>query len=202
VNVILAHYQRNARRVGARHSSVPFETVHSELLPWLPPPPATILDVGAGIGRDALGLAERGHRVTAAEPSGAMRRAGRRRTAGAVVWIDDRLPRLPKLRAAPTRYDFILCSAVLMHVSPQGLAASLASMADLLNPGARLAVTLRTPQVEDPSDVFFDHPDPTLVSAAAETGLEAVASGRNADSQSRPVEWRWFVFQRVQGILS
>lgn len=196
MSAVLAHYRLNAGRVGARHSSVTFERVHSELLPWLPPAPAKILDVGAGIGRDAEGLAERGHQVTAAEPSGAMRDVGRRRTGGTVTWTDDRLPRLAKLRAAPTRYDFILCSAVLMHIPSRALVTSLRSMADLLAPGARLAVTLRATQASDPSDVFFDHPDSSLLTAASEAGLVAVVTGRNADSLSRPLVWRWFVFQK------
>jgi 2-polyprenyl-3-methyl-5-hydroxy-6-metoxy-1,4-benzoquinol methylase len=150
----------------------------------------------AGVGRDALSLAQLGYRVSAVEPSIAMREAGEHRTAGAVDWMDDSLPCLSGPIAGATRYHFILCSAVLMHVRPGSLPASLSSMSALLAPTGRLAVTLRAPQSDDPSNVFFDHSDQALLDAAASAGLEVVASGRNADSFVRPLVWRWFVFQK------
>jgi 2-polyprenyl-3-methyl-5-hydroxy-6-metoxy-1,4-benzoquinol methylase len=196
VSAVLAHYQRHGGRIGARHASLSFDEVHADLLPWLPKSPARILDVGAGVGRDALSLAQLGYRVSAVEPSIAMREAGEHRTAGAVDWMDDSLPCLSGPIAGATRYHFILCSAVLMHVRPGSLPASLSSMSALLAPTGRLAVTLRAPQSDDPSNVFFDHSDQALLDAAASAGLEVVASGRNADSFVRPLVWRWFVFQK------
>lgn len=196
MSAVLAHYQRHGGRIGARHASLSFDEVHADLLPWLPKSPARILDVGAGVGRDALSLAQLGYRVSAVEPSIAMREAGEHRTAGAVDWMDDSLPCLSGPIAGATRYHFILCSAVLMHVRPGSLPASLSSMSALLAPTGRLAVTLRAPQSDDPSNVFFDHSDQALLDAAASAGLEVVASGRNADSFVRPLVWRWFVFQK------
>lgn len=196
MSAVLAHYQRHGGRIGARHASLSFDEVHADLLPWLPKSPARILDVGAGVGRDALSLAQLGYRVSAVEPSIAMREAGEHRTTGAVDWMDDSLPCLSGPIAGATRYHFILCSAVLMHVRPGSLPASLSSMSALLAPTGRLAVTLRAPQSDDPSNVFFDHSDQALLDAAASAGLEVVASGRNADSFVRPLVWRWFVFQK------
>ncbi|MBI2261920.1 MAG: class I SAM-dependent methyltransferase [Caulobacterales bacterium] len=196
MSAVLAHYQRHAAEVGARHASLSFDAVHADLLPWLPEAPARILDVGAGVGRDALTLSQLGYRVSAVEPSTAMREAGERRTVGAVDWKDDSLPLLEGTTAGATRYDFVLCSAVLMHVRPESLPASLGAMSALLTPTGRLAVTLRAPQPGDPSDVFFDHSDQALLHGAASAGLERVASGRNADSFARPLVWRWFVFQK------
>jgi SAM-dependent methyltransferase len=192
----MAHYQRHAAEVGARHATLSFDEVHADLLSWLPKLPARILDVGAGVGRDALSLAQLGYRVSAVEPSIAMREAGEHRTAGAVDWMDDSLPCLAGPIAGAARYDFVLCSAVLMHVRPRSLPASLGSMSALLTATGRLAVTLRVPQSDDPSDVFFDHSDQALQDCAALAGLEVVASGRNADSFARPLVWRWFVFRK------
>jgi ubiquinone/menaquinone biosynthesis C-methylase UbiE len=56
----------------------------------------TVLDVGAGTGHGATWFATQGHRVTAVEPSAAMRCEGRRRTAGLPIeWCDAHAESLP-----------------------------------------------------------------------------------------------------------
>lgn len=56
-----------------QYESLTFEDVHASLLDLLPAPGATILDIGAGSGRDAAWFAARGDDVFAVEPSEAMR---------------------------------------------------------------------------------------------------------------------------------
>jgi SAM-dependent methyltransferase len=46
--------------------------LHQQLLEHLPPPPATVLDVGGGAGHQAFPLAEAGYDVTLLDPSPAM----------------------------------------------------------------------------------------------------------------------------------
>ncbi|WP_167470079.1 hypothetical protein [Vreelandella andesensis] len=50
--------------------SLDFERVHGEWLHHLPEQPGLALDVGAGSGRDAMALAERGWQVMAIEHAG------------------------------------------------------------------------------------------------------------------------------------
>jgi SAM-dependent methyltransferase len=66
-------YEANSETVAARYEKVRTDAVHGWLLDLLPKTQATILDVGAGSGRDAAWLAEKGHEVVAAEPSPSMR---------------------------------------------------------------------------------------------------------------------------------
>lgn len=195
----VAHYEARGAGLRRTYDSVTFDTVHGPLLPWLPPKGEAVLDVGAGGGRDAVALASRGYAVTAVEPAGGMRRAGKALHGGQRVrWVNDRLPDLKVMRAAPQRFGFILCSAVLMHVQTKRLAPALAAMAALLHPGGRLAVSVRAPQPVDPADLFFDHSPSDLRAAAAAAGLSLLAQGSEPDVLNRPaVRWSWIVFGRA-----
>src|SRR6185503_11817903 len=46
--------------------------MHQQLLEHLPPPPATVLDVGGGAGNQSFPLAQAGYDVTLLDPSPAM----------------------------------------------------------------------------------------------------------------------------------
>ncbi len=86
------HYDRDAPRFGTLYSKSRFEDVHRAALPHLPPHGSTVLDVGAGSGRDAAALAKRGYVVTAVEPSSELRRWGQNHYGSTgVEWIADRL---------------------------------------------------------------------------------------------------------------
>lgn len=198
MNLVSAHYADAAARLKDRYASVRFEDVHGPLLPYLPAPGAWVADIGAGSGRDADALAGRGYRVAAVEPSAAMRRhAGLMDARKGVRWFDDRLPELADLRGSGIRFEFVLCSAVLMHVVPDDLGRSFHSLADLTAPGGHLAITLRRPRAGDHPGVYSDH-SPTSVQAAAEdAGLHLVEQGRSTDALSRAdITWCWSVFAR------
>ncbi len=68
-------YDQNAAAFVAQYETLLFEQVHGCLVDLLPEPGATVLDVGAGSGRDAAWFAARGYEVVAVEPSGSMRSA-------------------------------------------------------------------------------------------------------------------------------
>ncbi|MDQ2068992.1 class I SAM-dependent methyltransferase [Natronospira bacteriovora] len=63
-------YDQRGKNVAEQYKRLEFPEVHNWLLYLLPKPEGSvILDIGAGSGRDAVWLAERGHEVVAAEPS-------------------------------------------------------------------------------------------------------------------------------------
>ena len=77
----------------ARYESIDPGQVNAWLEPYIPREPASILDVGAGSGRDAAWLASMGHHVIAVEPSGGMRREAERfHSRSAFTLVADRLP--------------------------------------------------------------------------------------------------------------
>jgi SAM-dependent methyltransferase len=102
-------YNLHAESVVERHESIRATDANAWLQPELPGSPAHVLDVGAGSGRDAAWLSSLGYKVVAVEPSSRMaahaRRLGR---CPDIEWIDDRLPRLAKLKCPPGDLDSTL----------------------------------------------------------------------------------------------
>src|SRR5258708_2135984 len=198
VRTPIAYYGADAEAFAARYDAARFDEVHTTLLAHLPAAGAAVLDVGAGSGRDALALARLGYRVVAAEPTAALRRhAQAMDVEGLVDWVDDRLPNLSRLRGRPDRYAFILCSAVLMHVSPSELAKSFAALSALSGPDGVIAISVRAPLPGEPRQVFHDHDGRDLVAAARTTALHLVAEAELNDSLGRPdIRWRTLVFGR------
>jgi SAM-dependent methyltransferase len=192
----VAYYHRSAAALASSYDSVTFEDVHAKLLDYLPPAPSKVLDVGAGSGRDARALASRGHHVTAVEPAESLRRLGRV-ASPEVEWIDDRLPELKLLARCGRRYDFILCSAVLMSLPPSELEPSLAAMGALLEGSGRLALSLRDPLPHE--QVLHRHSDSAVFAAAEEAGLRLVGTSRVADALGRSFEWRSYLYGREAG---
>lgn len=75
-------YHEHARRFFDQYQSVDFEQVHRDWLSLMPEQSGLALDVGAGSGRDARALAERGWQVVAVEPADNLRQLGRKYTDG------------------------------------------------------------------------------------------------------------------------
>lgn len=189
------YYDRDASTLAARYETVSFEMVHGPILRFLPHPGANIADVGAGGGRDARALAEMGYHVLAIEPSIEMRQHGVPRSPPNLRWCDDSLPGLKRVRSTARRFEFVLCSAVLMHLEAEALPACFEALAALLSEHGHLAISLRDERLGDPEGLYFDHSPETVLSAAASTRLQLMAQGSSSDSLARSdVLWRWFIF--------
>jgi len=193
-----AFYDPRAEHYGERYASTRFEDVHSGLLRHLPAPGAHVADIGAGSGRDAFALAERGYDVTAAEPSAGMRDwAVSNHPRSAVKWVDDALPDLNKIQESSERFDFVLCSAVLMHLPAATLPRCFRALSAITAPRGKVAISVRAPTPSDPKRIFHDHSPTTLRKAAEASGLVVVDEGQSVDVLGRAViDWRWIVFQR------
>ena len=140
----IAWYDANAESVVARYESVDSESVHDWLQDLLPRSRASVLDIGAGSGRDAAWLAANGHDVVAVEPSAFMRTAAAALHGNpAINWINDRLPALGVVSRSGLSFDLILLSAVWMHVSENDRRRAFRKMINLLRPGGLVAITLR-----------------------------------------------------------
>lgn len=183
-------YDQNAPRVTERYESVQPETVHAWLLDLLPDRPALILDVGAGSGRDAAWLASSGHDVIAVEPSASMRKgAARLHPETEIRWMNDRLPGLEGVTASGLAFDFILLSAVWMHVPPAERARAFRKIAALLKPGSVLAMTLRHGPA-DPERRIYPVTLDEVLGLARDHGLVVERSGDDPDRLGRgEVHW-------------
>ncbi|MFI8461657.1 class I SAM-dependent methyltransferase [Kitasatospora sp. NPDC085464] len=192
-----AGYGEAVEQLAVQYESVSFAEVHRELLHLYPPPPAAVLDIGAGTGRDAAALAALGHRVVAAEPTPELRAVGERLHAGAGIrWVADALPGLPGLAAEDERYDLVLLTAVWMHLAPEERPPAMDALTALLAPGGRLALTLRHGPVP-PDRRMFDLPPEPTVALAAERGLRLLHRTARPDLHGRAgVHWSLLVFER------
>lgn len=183
-------YDANAKAAGERYESVPSARVHVWLKDLLPAKPATILDVGAGGGRDAAWLAAEGYDVVAVEPSAAMRAFAQARHADRPIqWIPDSLPALDRTFKSGLSFDLILLSAVWMHVAPSDRQRAFRKLVTLLKPGGVLALSLRSGPAE-PERGFHPVTVDEIRTLARNHGAFVEREGSSDDFQGRR-EVRW-----------
>ncbi len=163
---------------------------------------ARVLDVGCGSGRDVAVLLAMGADAYAVEPNAAMRERALQnhpQLAGRVA--DAALPRLG--RPFGGEFDVVVCSAVLMHLTPAQLPQALQALADVLVPGGRLLVAvpaLDAARLRDGRDredrLFTSHAPRTLVALLAEHGIAPVdRSALTVDE----THWTTLLLQRSTG---
>ncbi|MBL1099309.1 class I SAM-dependent methyltransferase [Streptomyces sp. 205] len=185
-----AGYGDAAESLAEQYESVTFAEVHREVLHLFPAHPSSVLDIGAGSGRDAAALAARGHRVVAAEPTAELRALGRRIHADKEIeWIDDALPELPALSVCARRFDLILLTAVWMHLDPPQRAAGMAALVRLLGAGGRVILSLRHGPVPAGRRMFPVSAQETIA-LAEEHGLKVLHLAHREDPHTREgVSW-------------
>ncbi|QHJ12688.1 tRNA (cmo5U34)-methyltransferase [Paraglaciecola mesophila] len=151
------YYNDKVQELAPQYMSLSFDQVHNNWAHYLPAildkPHATILDVGAGVGRDvshiANLLAEKNQgdnhcRVYAVEPALQMLQKGQATTQGQNVhWLQDALPALDKTTRLEMSFDLILLSAVWMHIPVSQRSRSLRKLANLLKPGGKIVISLK-----------------------------------------------------------
>lgn len=176
-----------------RYESLAFSRTHRAFLTYLPKRKGSCcLDIGAGSGRDAAALARRGYQVTAVEPSLKMRQFAKMRHPGlGIHWVDDHLPGLLKVKEEGGRFDFILLSAVWMHIAPHDRIPAMTTLRELLSSGGYIGMTLRLGPVAADREMF-PVSDAEIAELAEACRLQIVFKSRsNRDSLSRnDVKWK------------
>lgn len=196
----VAPYDRAAATRVAEYDGIDPVQTYKSLLPHLPPKGATVLDVGAGSGRDALWFETLGYHVVAIEPSPAFRAViadKAQRGAGRIQVRDGMLPDLSTLKKSEA-FDLIVLGAVWQHVPPKSRKDAFNKMASHLKPGGVIYLSLREGPVPVDRKMY-------RVSAAAATrmaraqGLSVVAleNGEAADLLRRGgVRWTSFAARK------
>src|SRR3954462_10937019 len=137
-------YDAHAPDLVRRYEAVDPAALHSWLKGLLPDAPGTVLDIGAGSGRDAAWFSAQGNDVIAVEPSNGMRSEGQRLHPNPRIrWIDDQLPDLSILGPMAIGFDLVMFSAVWQHVPPSQRERAFRKIAALVRSGGLLAITLR-----------------------------------------------------------
>ena len=189
-------YEVNADLITEEFEKLEFKDIHSDFLKYLPRKPCTILEIGAGTGRDAAWLADLGHLVIAAEPSDAMRsRAQTLHKHNNIRWVDDKLPNLDSVFQIADRYDVVFLSAVWMHLAPSERSPSFKQIVNLVKPGGLIYLTLRHGPFEE-IEGFWDIADDEVMELARNFGLIQLKLVIQEDHLARPgVTWSRMIFR-------
>ena len=163
---------------------------------YMPNPPASILDIGSGSGRDAAYYAEQGYLVTAIEPANELLELAKQKYGHLNInWIDDRLPELNKVRSKEGLFDHVHMHAVIFHLPKESTKEILSTVFDLLKENGTFYVGIRNGPT-DPERPMFDVNKEHVISKA-ENIFELIDTAY-APSKSRPeISWDWLVFKKT-----
>jgi SAM-dependent methyltransferase len=197
-HALLAKYAQ-ATDVNAKHFGFAFPQHIAQ--------PFRVLDIGAGTGRDLLFLLERGYDAFGIEPVDAIRNAA----LGQSLTLHSRLfpGSICNILPAPlsdSKFDGVLCSAVLQHVEKRKLVSACVWIKSLLNKQGRLF--LSTPAAENdtsqPPDtdsrdehgrIFNRWPKDFLILLFERLNLRLIDTFTSPDSLGRAnAGWHNFVF--------
>jgi SAM-dependent methyltransferase len=180
-----------------------FEAIPSETL-WAPvielfPSAGTVVDIGAGTGRDAGWLASKGFSIVAVEPTASLREAASRlHSSGRIEWVDDSLPALSIVLKANQRFDLILMNAVWQHVLPEDRPTAWDSLRRLAAPASRLILSVRHGPGA-PNRETFPASDDVTIEQAQSVGFVLCKRRSAASIQERNraagVNWTWLAFE-------
>jgi SAM-dependent methyltransferase len=191
-------YAEEAEALVRQYESLPFGQVHRRFSHLFPPPPARVLEIGAGTGRDAAGFAALGHQVLAVEPTEALRtRAMALHPSDRVEWLDDSLPDLARVLSRGETFDLVMLTAVWMHLDESQRRRAMPNVAALVKAGGGMMLSLRYGPVPAGRRMFPVAAEETIDLAARE-GLRLVERVDAADGiLKRPgVSWVRLAFAR------
>ena len=139
----IKYYSTHAEKLADQYNSVAFEKVHGDWLSEIPEK-GFVLDIGAGSGRDARFLADKGLSVVAVEPADGIRERAQQYVVNQPIhWLNDKLPELNQVFSLQTKFDLILLSAVWMHIVPSERERCIRKLSSLLKANGKIIVSLR-----------------------------------------------------------
>ena len=186
----ISWYNKNASEVAGSYEMAKTENVHEWFFEYMPKRSLAILDVGAGSGRDAAYFSSLGHDVVAVEPSEGMRSEARKNhPSPKIQWIDDKMPALSEVTRLGLFFDFILLSAVWMHLPLPDRPRAFRKLINLLKPGGFIAITLRKGELDQERE-FYDVSVEELEKLARDHGAYVAKVVNASDALGRSdVQW-------------
>lgn len=195
----VSFYEARARDWTAQHRGIASPALEI-CNRWLRPG-CTILDIGAGSGRDMAALLQGGFDVYGLEPAAALIAEAE----AAFPLLKGRIARgsLPRDQPADRVFSAVLCSAVLMHVPAEEWFEAVYSLRRLLQPSGRAIVLVSTGRQVDPVTQrddygrLFYEPNPEAVQLLFErVGFKLLNQQVTPDRMGRAeLTWHTFVFE-------
>lgn len=195
-----AGYADEAPALLKRYEARSSHEAHAEWLHLFPPRPCSVLDIGAGTGRDAAWLAQQGCTVVAVEPTRELRVGAQAlHPEPGITWIDDALPDLTLTRARADTFDLLLIIAVWMHLDANERARAMPQVASLMHPGSRLFMMLRHGPVPHGRRMFNVTAEETILLGEA-VRLQCLfnihAASIQSENRSNSITWTKLVFEK------
>jgi len=195
---IVEGYTEAAAELIPRYEAVSSSNLYSEVAHLLPELGGRVIDIGAGTGRDAGWLAAKGCCVLAVEPVAAFRRAGASlHQSPRIEWLDDVLPKLPRVLNRGETFDLVLLSAVWQHLDGQQRQLAMPNLRALTAPGGRLFLSVRH-GLGAPTRPCFPATAEDAIELAHGNGFRLVLRRSAASIQARNreagVTWTWLAF--------
>lgn len=183
--------------LASQYESVTFNEVHRHVLHLIPTDPVSVLDIGAGTGRDAAALSIRGHTVVAVEPAKDLRTIGQRvHAAHNIHWVDDTLPDLRNLCGQHKRFRLVMLTAVWMFLCEDQRRCAVSRIDEILEEGGRLGMVLRSGLAPENRGMFTVSAAETI-SLFAARGIRLIHQSRQADVLGREgVTWNNLFFEK------
>lgn len=183
-------YHQNAPTFFERYRSLSTPEVIGAAISAVPTEPSLVLDLGSGSGRDSEWLAAQGHTVISVEPAKALRdmaiAAGQDRR---IVHFEATLPGLDGLDQFVGGFDFVLCSAVWMHLDEDERPVGALRLFEMLKPGGAAVVTFKVAP-EDKERLMYEIDPSTVAKDFLREGFE-LQMDENVDLLGRDTT-RWF----------
>lgn len=198
-------YAAQAQMLASRWDAVAFAELHAPILPLLPPPPARVLDIGAGSGRGAAAFARMGYQVVAVEPVAELRsRAAERHTSPRIAWVDDSLPHLKALAEPPhndgPHFDVVMLTAVWMHLDATERAQAMRRITSLIAPGRLMSMSLRHGPPPEGRRIFDVSAGETIALATAQdlhVCLQSSTGSLQRANRAAGITWTRLAFKKA-----
>jgi 2-polyprenyl-3-methyl-5-hydroxy-6-metoxy-1,4-benzoquinol methylase len=183
-----------------------FEAISSpdllrHVLSFIPSSNCSVLEIGAGTGRDAAWLASKGFNVSAVEPVAEFREAGKLLHPSPLIeWFNDSLPSLFKIIQQKNTYQLVLLISVWQHVPKNDKFASLTNLHSILEHNGRLIISVRNGPGAIKRKCYPTSVKETI-SIAKHCGFKLIFSRNALSAQSSNnksnVTWDWLVFEKA-----
>jgi len=191
-------YADEADALVKQYESITFADVHKTVLHLIPTEPSSVLEIGAGTGRDAAAFAAMGHRVVAVEPTAALRQAAiALHSSPRITWMDDSLPGLPRVLALAETFDVVMLTAVWMHLDEAQRRRAMPNVASLVRPGGVMVLSLRYGPIPKGRRMFAVCADETEFLASAEGLATVLKDEARVGVLGRPgISWTRLAFSK------
>jgi 2-polyprenyl-3-methyl-5-hydroxy-6-metoxy-1,4-benzoquinol methylase len=195
-------YRKDAEELITRFEGISSEDVLAPAIPFLGNPPARVIDIGAGTGRDAAWLASRGFDVTAVEPVEELRLRGmRQHPFERIEWVADSLPHLSALAHRDGHFNLVLLVGVWQHVAPENRRAAMRSLRRLVKVSGQLIMSVRHGSGAS-SRPCFESSDAETIGLAGGSGFDLIgkcpADSIQQGNRDAGVTWTWLSFVAVE----